>query len=161
MPFGDMERTIMHAHGDVYRLLAARRPYEEIVAALDAFGARFIPELEAAGEAAGAREIRRMVAAGHLDAAMVSDLRLDHCELLLARCFAVGFSSLYARALKLTSFAACCGKQGDVERARLYLEPLIEDLAAEHARTGEEVWASCLRGVRDQLSRLAGPPRDG
>jgi len=159
VPFADMEQQIMLAHGDAYRVLAARRPYEEIVAAMDAFGARFIPELETAGDAEGAREIRRMVAAGRLDAAMVSDLPLDRCELLLARCFAVGFHSLYARALKLMSFAACCEKHGDVERARLYLEPLIEDLAAEQARTGEEVWANCLEGARQQLARIAGPQR--
>jgi hypothetical protein len=161
LPFATLEEQIMLAHNDAYRVLAARRPYEDIVAAMDAFGARFIPVLAAEGDAHGVREVRRMVAAGHLDAAMVSELPLDRCEILLSRCFALGLDNLYDRALKLMSFVAQCEKSGDGERARLYLEPLIEDLETEHARTGGEVWVNCLDSARNQLARIEGLRGDG
>lgn len=128
--------------------------FEGRVDLFESIGRRLVPRFEAAGDPAMALEVRRRVAENVLLAASLTGRPVAECEALLARLESLGYTDLMTRGHVLMPLVAYYVRRRSVRRARGHLEPLIAELEAAEARTGEPVWSNMLVDARELRGRI-------
>lgn len=127
----ELDEEFGAALNDVWRLVAQRRPYEDLVAAFKAVEHEFVPRLEAAGERWEAQETRRRVAEGILGIAIDAGRPADEYDQIFQQIRDLGFDDTRREIEVSLTYAHGCARQGAHARVRDCLLPLVERLAAD------------------------------
>lgn len=99
-------------------------------------------------------ELRRRIAETKLTIALTKGRPMEECERLLGELQHLGWSDLGRRAQVEAMFCGYWSRHGRTPQVLPYLMPLKAKLEAEHARTGETVWANYLNDCQVILDRL-------
>lgn len=135
----ELDQEFGAALNDVWRLVAQRRPYEELVAAFKAVECEFVPRLEAAGEHWEAQETRRRVAEGLLGIAIDAGRSVEEYDQILQQIRELGFDDIRREIEVSLTYAHGCARHGAHERVLHCLIPLVERLAADAEPTDSTV----------------------
>lgn len=152
----ETQNTIHDGFTSVY-MRTADEPFETLAGELRALLIRHEGELQA--DPAAFLELRRRVAEATLTVAIGKKRPVAECERLLDEAASLGWSDLHRRAQVQAMFCGYGARRGSRGRVLRYLQPLIADLEAEHARTGEAIWANHLRACQDIRARIEGRGR--
>ncbi|WP_428263402.1 hypothetical protein [Haliangium sp.] len=150
----ELETQVFEAYKAVQLDMAHGSPFDELLAGFENIGQRFIPIFEARGEASKAAAIRIGVAQNIMTAALTTARPVAECEEWLERCLELGFSDLSRKAIELIAFCGDCARRGSTQRVLRHLLPLMAELEAEHARTGDQIWGYYLRICRRIHARV-------
>ena len=135
----ELDQEFGAALNDVWRVVAQRRPYEELVAAFEAVEAKFVPRFEAADERWKTQETRRRVAEGLLGIAIDAGRPVDEYDRLFQRIRDLGFDDVRREVEVSLTYAHGCARQAAHDRLLRCLVPLVDRLAADIETTDSVV----------------------
>lgn len=146
------DQEIFDALHEADMKLSRGRPYDEIAAAFEAVGDKYLPFLM---EDWRGVELQRRVAESILTAAMVAERPIEECESLLHRVIALGFSDLGDKSQRIAAFAGHCESHGSPEIALRYLVPLIEELESDDGGADLTDIVRDCREIRSRIERTS------
>jgi hypothetical protein len=149
----DLDEEVGIALNDVWRLVARRCPYEDLVAAFQAVEDTYVPRLEAAGESWEAQETRRRVAEGILGVAIDVGRPLAEYDQIFQRIIDLGFHDVRRELEVSLTYAHGCARAGAHDRVLHCLVPLVEGLALDVERTDDPVLRQLVHEGQEMIRK--------